>query len=261
MASITIRFYEELNDFLPSRRRGMPFSADFPPASTVKAIIENLGVPHTEVDLVLVNGESEGFDRQLSDGDMVSVFPIFESLDIGSISRVRPAPLREPRFLLDVHLGKLAALLRMFGFDALCGGDRGDEELARVSRVEKRIVLTRDRGLLKRRSVTHGYLVRSLAPREQLVEVLKRFDLAPGVRLFTRCMACNEPLRRVEKKDVLSLLPPKVREAYEEFSRCPRCGRVFWRGTHWERMRELAREVLGAPEAAQSGTDFRAVSP
>jgi hypothetical protein len=253
MPSVTIRFYEELNDFLPADRRRLPFAVRFPPGCTVKAAIEDLGVPHTEVDLVLVDGESVGFAHRLRGGQRISVYPVFESLDIVGVTKVRPEPLREMRFVADVHLGTLARLLRMFGFDALFAQDCGDEEIARLSRERSRIVLTRDRGLLKRRIVTHGCLVRSLAPREQLAEVFARFDLiGPALRatggcsgIFSRCMSCNEPLVRVEKSEVFPLLAPRVAEAYEEFSRCPGCGKLYWRGTHWERMRRFAEEVLG----------------
>jgi uncharacterized protein with PIN domain len=253
MPSVTIRFYEELNDFLPAGRRNAPLTVAFPPGCTVKAAIEDLGVPHTEVDLVLVDGESVDFAHRLGDGELISVYPVFESLDLAGVTKVRPEPLREVRFVVDAHLGTLAGLLRMFGFDALFARDLADEEIARASREQSRVVLTRDRGLLKRRIVTHGFLVRSLAPREQLAEVFARFDLiGPALRatggstgIFSRCMSCNEPLVRVQKSDVLPLIPPLVAEAYNEFSRCPGCRKVYWRGTHWERMRKLAEEVLG----------------
>ncbi len=253
MPSVTIRFYEELNDFLPADRRRLPFTVSFPPGCTVKAAIEDLGVPHTEVDLVLVDGESVGFAHRLRGGQRISVYPVFESLDIAGITKVRPEPLRELRFVADVHLGTLSGLLRMFGFDVLFANDCGDEDIARLSREQSRIVLTRDRGLLKRRIVTHGCLVRSLAPREQLAEVFARFDLiGPALRaaggcsgIFSRCMSCNEPLVRVEKSAVLPLLPERVAQAYEQFSQCSGCGKVFWRGTHWEGMMRLAEEVLG----------------
>jgi uncharacterized protein len=256
--AITIRFYEELNDFLPPARRKVPFAVEVAPHSTVKAAIEDLGVPHTEVDMVLANGESVGFDHRLRDGEAISVYPVFESWDVAQASKVRPEPLREMRFVLDVHLGTLAGYLRMLGFDAVVRGAQGDEEIARVSRAEHRIVLTRDRGLLKRRIVTRGMLVRSQSPRVQLAEVVGRFDLAEMVRragggssgLFGRCMSCNSVLARVEKEDVLALVPPRIAEAYAEFSLCPGCGKVFWRGTHWDGLRSLAAEVLGSlPES------------
>ncbi len=244
MPSVTVRFYEELNAFLPEEHRKRPFVVDAAPGSTTKAIIENLGIPHTEVDLLLVNGQSVDFSHRVEEGDYLSVYPMFESWDITDLSRVRAIPLREVRFALDVHLGKLARLLRMMGFDAAYGRDIDDEQIVRAARRERRIVLSRDRGLLKRRAVTHGYLVRSLQPRAQLAEVMRRFDLAGHVRLFERCMRCNVPLARVSRISVLDFLPPVVAETCTVFSRCPACGRVFWRGTHWERMQRVAAEVL-----------------
>jgi len=214
-----------------------------PPGYTVKALIEDLGVPHTEIDLILANGESVDFAYRPEAGDRISVYPKFESWDIGPLSRVRPVPLRETRFALDVHLGRLARLLRMFGFDSLYRNLLEDEELVRVARLEKRIVLTRDRGLLKRRSVTHGYLVRSLLPRDQLREIVRRFDLLAVLRLGSRCVVCNVTLERVPKKQVLSRIPPAVARDYAEFSECPSCRRVFWRGTHWQTMTELAASL------------------
>ncbi len=254
MPAITIRFYEELNDFLPPARRKVPFAVEVAPHTTVKAAIEDLGIPHTEVDLVLADGQSVGFDHRLLDGEAISVYPVFESWDVAPVSKVRPEPLREVRFVLDVHLGTLVGYLRMLGFDAVVRGRRGDEEIARLSRAEDRVVLTRDRGLLKRRIVTRGMLVRSPSPRAQLAEVVARFDLAgPVLRaaggsagLFGRCMSCNSVLSRVEKAEVVALLPPRVAEAYDEFSRCPGCGKVFWRGTHWDGLRTLAAGVLGS---------------
>jgi hypothetical protein len=245
MPSVSIRFYEELNDFLPEQKRKIRFEPEFHDGCTAKAIIEDLGVPHTEVDLILANGESVGFSYRLTDGDRLSVYPVFESWDISGLTRVRPEPLRVIRFVCDVHLGKLAGLLRLFGFDVLYENNRDDEEIISISRGEDRIILTRDRGLLKRRAVSHGYCLRSDRPKDQLAEVMRRFDLNRRARPFSRCIVCNTGLLGVEKKSVLPLLPPLVARLYDEFSRCPSCKRVFWRGTHWERMRRLADEVLG----------------
>jgi uncharacterized protein with PIN domain len=244
MPSVTIRFYQELNDFLPAKLRKAPSTVEYRPGCTVKAIIEDLGVPHTEVDLVLADGQSVGFDHRVRDGMAISVYPTFESWDISSVSRVRAVPLRVSRFALDGHLGKLARLLRMLGFDAWYENDVEDEALVQLARREARIALSRDRGLLKRKAVTHGYLVRSLAPLEQLAEVLQRFDLFGSVKPFSRCMTCNAPLERVPREDVLSQLPPAVVLCCAEFSRCTGCDRVFWRGTHWERMNGMVSAIL-----------------
>jgi hypothetical protein len=172
------RFYAELNDFLPAERRMTPFECSFIDPATMKDAIESLGVPHTEVDLILANGESVDFSYVLRDGDRISVYPVFEALDITPLVRVRPRPLRQPRFVLDTHLGRLAVYLRIAGFDALYQNDYGDAELVRISRDERRILLTRDAGLLQRCMITHGYYVRETAARRQFAEVMRRFDLA-----------------------------------------------------------------------------------
>jgi uncharacterized protein with PIN domain/sulfur carrier protein ThiS len=239
------RFYEELNDFLEPARRKRPFPYRFNGTPSVKDAIEAIGVPHTEVELVVVNGESVGWDHHLRDGDRVSVYPVFESIDVSAAVRLRPAPLREVRFVADVHLGKLARLLRMLGFDTVYQRDYSDEDIVGISVAERRIVLTRDRGILKTRAVTHGYWVRSSVPEEQLREVIARFDLASRARPFDRCMMCNGALVRVEKREVLGRLPRKTAMFYEEFFRCEVCGKVYWKGSHYERMKNAMRKVLG----------------
>jgi uncharacterized protein with PIN domain len=238
------RFYAELNDLLPPERRMVSFEYTFEGRQTVKHLIESLGVPHTEVDLVLVNGRSAGFAELVEDGDLVSVYPVFEAFDIACISRVRPRPLRESRFVLDAHLGRLAAYLRMLGFDTLYRNDFHDEELARISAGEHRILLTRDRGLLKRSAVTHGYCVREASARRQLAEVVSRFDLAGSAVPFTRCMVCNAPLRSVAKEDVAQRMPPVSRAYCDGVRECTSCGRLFWNGSHYRRMVAMIREVV-----------------
>jgi uncharacterized protein with PIN domain len=237
------RFYAELNDFLPPGRRAVDFAVSFHVSAPVRDLIESLGPPHTEVDLILANGESVDFSYLVQDGDRISVYPVFESLDLSPLARLRPQPLREPRFVLDAHLGKLAVFLRLLGFDSLYRNDYTDEELARIAAGEERILLTRDRALLKRAAVTRGSYVRASAPRQQLADVLARFDLAASAAPFTRCMACNHPLERAEKDAVLPLLPPRVREKYDEFLRCPACQRVYWKGSHYERMSRMLESL------------------
>jgi uncharacterized protein with PIN domain/sulfur carrier protein ThiS len=248
----TIRFYEELNDFLPPALRKETFAVPFQPGDTVKALIESLGVPHTEVDLVLLNGESVGFQHRLRSGDRLAVYPVFESLEIAGLSRVRPVPLREPRFVLDVHLGRLARLLRMLGFDSAYSNTADDQSLAAVSRLENRIVLTRDRELLKRTSVSHGYWVRSADPTQQLLEVLRRFDLRNRIQPFSLCLRCNKPLAAVSRQEAADRVPAYVLDHYQEFRRCPECARLYWRGSHWENMRKFLEESLDASAPAAS---------
>jgi uncharacterized protein with PIN domain len=244
MKKAEFRFYAELNDFLPEGKRQVGFTYAFEGRPAIKDAIEALGVPHTEVDLILVNGRTVGFSYHLRDGDWVSVYPLFETLDVSPLVRVRSRPLREVRFVLDIHLGQLAAYLRMLGFDALYQNDSEDQDLARISSQEGRVLLTKDRGLLKRSVVTHGYFVREVNPREQLVEVLRRFDLFGAADPFRRCMRCNGLLAPVPKDRILALLPPRTRRAHHEFRRCQACGKVYWKGSHVERMERFILSVL-----------------
>jgi len=195
-------------------------------------LIESQGVPHTEVDLVLVNGASVDFGYGLSDGDRVSVFPVFESLNVESATRVRSRPLRVTRFAADVHLGRLARYLRLGGFDTLYRDDWEDAQLAETAVAEGRVILTCDRGLLKRSVVTHGYLVRNKAPRLQIAEVLERFDLWSALEPLSRCTVCNGEVQAVERQRVLDRVPAGTAESFEDFWECTECGRVYWQGAH-----------------------------
>jgi uncharacterized protein with PIN domain len=238
------RFYEELNDFLAPALRKRAFAYAFNGTPSVKDAIEALGVPHTEVDLVLVDGESVDFTRRLTGGERVAVYPVFERLDISPVTRLRARPLRETRFVLDVHLGKLARYLRLLGFDTRYRNDYDDAAIIGLARAESRIILTRDRGLLKHGAVTHGYWVRATAPRQQLAEIVRVFDLRAGARPFTRCIRCNGELQRVPKSAVAERLPPRVRAHFEEFAQCRDCAAVYWPGSHYDRLRRLV-DALG----------------
>lgn len=238
------RFYEELNDFLPEARRKRPFVYRFNGRPTVKDAVDAIGAPHAEVDLILINGVSVGWDENLSPGDRVSVYPMFESLDISELTRLRPESLRRPAFVLDVHLGKLATWMRMLGLDCRWENDLDDPEIVAISVKEERAILTRDIGLLQRGRVTRGYWVRSTDPDEQLPEVLARFDLYGSLAPFTRCVVCNGSLRSAEKADVWDQLPPKTRRYYNEFYQCADCGKVYWKGAHWTRLREKVKSAL-----------------
>jgi uncharacterized protein with PIN domain len=243
MSQATFRFYAELNDFLPKNRRFTTFAVPFELPASVKHMIESLGVTHTEVDLILANGEPVDFGYIVQDGDRISVYPMFESLDISPASRLRPEPLRSPRFVLDAHLGRLAVYLRMLGFDSLYRNDYADEELAIVSSQENRILLTRDRGLLKRSLVSRGYYVRGLDPRRQAMEVVQRFDLQRAFKPFTRCLRCNGLLEPAQEEEIAGQLLPGTQKYFHEFSRCRSCGHVYWKGAHYQRMLTLIKSI------------------
>ena len=243
VSAVEVRVYAELNDFVAPAARGRAVSRPFQRHQTVKDVLEAMGVPHTEIDLIVVNGEPVDFGHRPSPGDRIAAYPVFETLDIAPIARLRAEPLRDIRFVLDVHLGRLARLLRLLGFDAAWANDYEDAELADVSSREGRIVLTRDRGLLKRRAVSHGLFVRSDRPVEQAMEVVRRLHLTDLIRPFTRCLRCGGELVTVEKEDVLDRLEPRTRRYYEDFRRCPACGRVYWRGSHHARLDALVAEI------------------
>ena len=236
MNEATFRFYEELNDFLPPSRRKVAFVHAFNGTPSVKDAVEALGVPHVEMDLILVDGRSVGFDHRLRGGERVAVYPVFESLDIDPVQRLRPRPLRETRFVADVHLGRLARRLRLLGFDTVWRNDLDDPEIVEIARRDRRCVLTRDLGILKTSAVERGYWLRATAPQAQLLEVLDRFDLRRSLAPFTRCSHCNGPVEAVEKAEIADRLEDRTRRYYDSFRRCETCGRIYWRGSHFRRL-------------------------
>ena len=238
------RFYEELNDFLPAALHKQDIDYRFDGQPAIKDPIEVLGVPHSEVDLILVNSESVGFDCKLRNGDRVAVYPVFESLDISAVQRLRPEPLRATAFIVDVNLGKLARRLRMMGFDTAYGNRLKDHEIVDRSIHEKRIILTRDRRLLFHRVVTHGFWVRSDDPDTQLKEVMRRLDLYGQVKPMLRCLECNGEIERVDREQVWARLEPLTRRYYSEFFRCRSCHRVYWEGSHVDHMKAAIRRMI-----------------
>lgn len=232
------RFYEELNDFLPPSQCKREFSYSFRGTPSVKHVIESIGVPHPEVDLILANARSVDFGYRLRDGDRISVYPVFESLDITPVIRLRPEPLRKSAFVVDVHLGRLARMLRLLGFDTLYRNDYDDPEIVRIAAEQVRIILTRDRQLLQAGAVSRGYWVRSDAVDDQLMEVLRRFDLYSQIRPFKRCLRCNGSVQEIPKAEVFHLLEPKTKLYYDLFYQCRHCGQVYWKGTHFDQLKE-----------------------
>ncbi len=224
-------FLGELNDLLAPSQRGQEIPLIFAEHQTVKHLIESLGVPHVEVGALTANGRVIGEAYRPRDGDRIEVHPAagWEG--------------DEPRFVLDNHLGRLAAYLRMLGFDSRYENTYDDEELAALAAEEERILLTRDRRLLMRKAVRSGYCLRSLVPQEQLHEVFRRFHLWKWSRPFGRCLRCNHPLEKVEKSAILDRLEPKTKLYYQEFARCPACERIYWQGSHYEHMQQLLQSL------------------
>lgn len=229
-------FHEALNDFRPRQERNKPASLEFQPGQTCKHLIESLGAPHTEVMQVLVNGETVELSYQVKDGDRVDAYPPVP----GQLWDPDPSRLH---FVLDNHLGKLAVYLRMLGFDAMYRNDFDDESLADICQQQERILLTRDRRLLMRSQVQRGYWLRSKTPRLQVLEVAWRYGLQRFIRPFYRCMGCNTPLQPVEKQSILHRLEPLTRLYFEDFRICPGCNRVYWKGSHFQRMSRFIREI------------------
>lgn len=250
VAAAEFRFYAELGDFLPPDRRQRTFVHEFTGTPSVKDTIEALGVPHTEVDLILVNGVSSGFDAPLRDGARVAVYPVLERLDVGPLTRVRPEPLRTVRFIADVHLGTLARYLRLVGFDTVWRNDLDDDVIIETAVAGKRIVLTRDRGILRNGRVTHGYWVRAEDPPSQLEEVVRALDLGARIRPYTRCLECNGELETITAEQARPHVPEPVHRAFDEFSRCAGCGRVYWPGSHRARLDAL---IAAARTAGRCG--------
>ena len=246
MATAEFNFLAELNYFLPPNKRHVSFSHEFKGRTSIKDMIESLGVPHPEVDAILVNGESVDFSYIVQDGDRVTVCPISVLDEINPSIRVSPPEPQEYRFVLDIHLGKLANALRLLGFDTLYRNDYADPELAQVSADEQRILLTRDTRLLMRSLVRYGYYVRSKNPDQQIVEVLRRFNLFDAILPFHRCIRCNGVLEPVEKEAIADQLPEKTRQSIDEFHRCQTCDQIYWQGSHFERMQQFIEQVISA---------------
>ena len=239
MGVVTFRFYADLNDFLPPPRRQATLVCELKARASVKDLIEAHGVPHPEVDLVVVNGRPVDLSYVVSPGDRVSVFPAFAALDTPVDARLLPAAPREHRFVADAHLGRLAAYLRLLGFDTLYRNDYDDAELANLASLDRRILLTRDRDLLKRAVVTHGYFVRATDPRQQVEEILDRLDLYRAMRPFQRCVRCNGMLAVAPKQRIVDRLLPETRRHVEDFWECGECGQLYWEGSHAPNIRRF----------------------
>ncbi len=247
MATVTFRLPQSLWPLLARERRRESFDYDCAQQASAKHALEALGVPHTEVEWLALNGLPAGLDRPLQDGDLIEAWPGLAEPPAGCFQRLRvwPAPAAS-RFVADAHLGGLARLLRLAGFDTLYRQDFQDREIAQISASEGRVVLTRDRELLKQRNIEYGCFVCAQQPWQQLVEILRRLELAAAVHPFSLCLECNMALQQVERAAVLKGLPPAVQAGQQHFTRCAQCGRIYWRGSHWQRMRDRLDAALAS---------------
>ena len=247
------RFYGALNDFLPAQRRRATLRYGFSSRASVKDMIEALGVLHPEIERLVVNGEFVDFHYLVSDGDRVVAYPTFHALDLGDAGRLSPQRPGALRFIADVHLGRLAAYLRLAGFDTDYRNDYTDPALAQLSAIEDRVLLTRDVELLKRAIVTRGCYVRNTQPGRQLVEVLRRFDGVAAAQPFTRCPRCNGFLQRVDKADVIDRIPPRTRDCHDLFSQCTACAAAYWPGSHYGRIQRFLTVAFSSASRLAQG--------
>jgi uncharacterized protein with PIN domain len=243
MKHASFRFYEELNDFLPRERRKVTFEYQFVNEPRLIEVIESFGVPHSQVDLIIINGQTVDFNCHLKNKDRVAVYPMFEAIDIAPINILRPKPLRKIKFIIDVHLGRLAKYLRMCGFDAYFE-NLDDDQIVAISVAQKRIILTKDRGLLKNRKVTHGYWVRAKEPREQLLEIINRFDLVSKIKFLVRCLICNSRLVKAKKNELGPISFDSQLQFYDRFYLCKHCHKIYWEGSHYNNMVKMLKQVI-----------------
>jgi len=245
----TFRFYEELNDFLPKHRRKTDFEAKFKGKRSIKDMIEALGVPHTEIDLILVNGNSVDFNYILQDEDRVSVYPVFESLNITDVTLLRKIPLRRNKFIADINLGDIVKYMRILGLDLYYDPLLSTREIIEISKRENRVILTKSRKFLKFKDVSHGIFIRPGTTTEQIRRIIDCLDIKDKIKPFSRCLRCNTLLNIVLKEKILDRIPPKTKEFCDEYVQCQSCDKIYWKGTHFINMKKAVRQILDQPES------------
>jgi uncharacterized protein len=241
--SNTFRFYGQLNRFLPKDKRYTTFSYTVKGTPGIKDTLQAIGVPHTEIDCIVVNGESVNFAFQLKGAGNIGVYPDAKRVPLTKIKKLKPRPPVNPGFILDAHLGKLCRHLRLLGFDTLYKKDYADKEIIQIVLREKRVLLTRDIGLLKSNAIQYGAFVREIDSYKQIKEIIKKYDLAGRIQPFRRCLECNGNIRRVAKSKIIDKLPPKTKRYYSEFYLCRCCGKIYWQGSHYEKLTKFLKKL------------------
>jgi len=240
----TFCFFNELNDFISKRKKRSLIPYRFEGNPTVKNVIESIGIPHTEIDIILVNNESVKFSYHLKNRDLIFVYPFSNYLNFSNVIHLIENPLDKPKYIVDVHLGKLAKYLRMLGYDTLYKNSYKDIEIIKIARNEKRIVLTRDLGILKNKDVILGYWLRSQNPKDQLIEVITRFNLISSIQPFHRCINCNGIIKKTDKGSVIDNLNSETIKYSDEFYQCESCKNIYWKGTHYYKMKKFIDDLL-----------------
>lgn len=204
--------------------------------SSIKDIVESFGIPHTEIGCLLKNNKELNFEYIPVKGDFIKVRGVTPPLNVKLKTKLRPVNFDQLKFIADVNIGKAAVLLRALGFDTLWEDRLDDGYIAILAESEKRIVLTRDIDLLKRKSIVYGMFVDSMEPFEQTKLIVERFGLNPPYDLFSRCTRCNSILQSVSKEDIIDRLLPKTKIYYNSFFICPGCEKIYWAGSHREKI-------------------------
>ncbi|MEA2104936.1 MAG: Mut7-C RNAse domain-containing protein [Candidatus Cloacimonadota bacterium] len=248
MKKVYLRFYEELNDFLPPQNRKIQFTHPIKTRQSVKDLIESFGVPHTQVDLIIVNRNSVNFSYIVKNDDEISVYPVFETFDIKNATHLQQSPLRKTKFILDGNLHKLVHYMRMLGFDTEFANQVSEEQLIKRAKIEHRIIISRNRKLMKRRELTHGYCLATTDWIKQLGKILSRFHLYEDLKPFSRCFLCNTKLQTIDKEKILNRLPKKVIEQQNEFTICEKCNKIYWKGSHYKKMLKFIEKLKNSEE-------------
>ena len=244
MPKAIFRFYEKLNDLLPKHRQKTDSEAKFKGKRSVKDMIEALGVPHTEVDLVLANSESVNFSYIIQDADRISVYPVFKSINIENLTRLRPLPLHKTRFVADINLGDIVKYMRALGLDVFFDPSLSPLEIITISKNKNRIILTKSKNLLKYKEVSHGILIRPESTTKQIACIIESLDIKDRIKPFTRCLLCNSPLENISKKEIEDRIPLRTKEFCDEYVYCRKCDKIYWKGTNYIKIKNMIHEIL-----------------
>jgi uncharacterized protein with PIN domain len=238
---VRLRFHGDLSVFLGSKAGEAVIERRLAEKTSIKDVIESCGVPHPEVDLILADEQTVGFDHTLANDTKVEVFPVENRGTYRTNKQLQAVGI--VRFVADGHLGSLTRNLRLLGFDVAYCQNADDRQLLEVMARENRALLTRDRRLLMHAIVQNGYWPRSQNADEQTIEVVRRFDLSELIAPFTRCLRCNAPLEAVAKADIIGKLEPLTKIHYHQFRRCPDCKQIYWSGSHFPKLQRRVEEI------------------